>query len=474
MIGRYRGSDLEESTMQVWFDSVCPASWIKQYYKKTRECVLRNGSKILFRHLHDSSAAAKTRRVGMNLGWFFLDQLEECDITHWDAMTSRLRLPQATKKFGFGALNPNGHDWIWERWFKQFKPWPKDADGKKLPMDGKYYQTFYPQPNYFGIAVNSEEQRISNGGFIEDSYFDAQIASMAEDVRDRYVYCSFDDFHGKLYKDFDAGLQDESFASVHNVLPFHPPSNWQLIVPIDVGGDSPWAVVPHWADEEGNLIVGNGFHERTANVGRVVQWIKKYLPWDQSRTTFIVDPENKTAIYDLAVQGIHCQSAQKEVLPNILRTNGYFYVAPKRKLPSWYEATQPRDRWLKFRDKGSPRIFVMTDAKVWRKEHDRAKWDPAKPDRMWKSSIERFDTVEATWYAIATRPEASKMLEQEKSYEHLAKIDPLSYKEWAGVNRRIAEINYRLGGGGALREMDTEARRTLDGKKPEFSARREW
>lgn len=72
MIGRYRGSDLEESTMQVWFDSVCPASWIKNYYKKTRECVLRNGSKILFRHLHDPSAAAKTRRVGMNISWAFL------------------------------------------------------------------------------------------------------------------------------------------------------------------------------------------------------------------------------------------------------------------------------------------------------------------------------------------------------------------------------------------------------------------
>lgn len=474
MILRYRGSDLEESTMQVFFQDVCPPSWIKQYYKKTRTVILRNGSQILFRHLHDANAAAKTRRVGANLGFYGVDQAEEIGIEHWDAMTSRLRLPLAPKKFGFLAINPNGHDWIWERWFKQFQPWPKDEAGGRLPIDGKYYQTFYPQPNYFGIAVNSEEQRTSNGGFIEDSYFDAQIASMAEDVRDRYVYCSFDDFHGKLYKDFDAGLQDESFASVHNVQPFHPPANWHCIVGIDIGGDSPWAVVPHWVDEAGNLVVSSGFHNRTSNVGDVVRWIKHNLPWNESRTTFIIDPENKTAIYDLAVLGIHCSTAHKDCLPNILRVSGYMHVEAKRKLPDWYEGTQPRDRWLRFRDKGSPRIFAMTDAKVWRKEHDRAKWDPAKPDHMWKSSVERFDSVEATQYVVASRPEASKLLEAEKSYSHLAKLDPLSYREWNQMHKRIAEINYKLGGGGALREMDAEARRTLNGKPPEFSGKREW
>src|SRR4051812_36402141 len=68
IIGRYRGTDLTDSTMPVFFE-VCPPSWIakKGYNKKTQTVTLRNGSKIYFRHIHDPKArTAKTRRVGAN------------------------------------------------------------------------------------------------------------------------------------------------------------------------------------------------------------------------------------------------------------------------------------------------------------------------------------------------------------------------------------------------------------------------
>src|SRR5437764_855348 len=73
MIARYHVTDLEDSTIPIFFDEVCPPSWIKRYNKNTKTVVLRNGSIILFRHIHDatstkknatSSMGPKTRRLG--------------------------------------------------------------------------------------------------------------------------------------------------------------------------------------------------------------------------------------------------------------------------------------------------------------------------------------------------------------------------------------------------------------------------
>lgn len=455
MILRYRGTDLEESTMKTFFE-VCPPSWIRSYNKKARTAVLRNNSVIMFRHLHDASSSAKTRRLGANLGWFFIDQMEECEEAHFNAMISRLRLPRAPKKFGFGAANPNGHDWIWEKFFPTFKPWPRDAKKQvvKLP-NGKFYQALR-RGDLLGIAVNSEENRISNGGFVEDRYYDSLRETYSQEMLDRYMYCSFDDFHGKLYKEFEAGMKDPEFSSVHNIDPFPIPRNWQLVVGIDPGGDSPWAVIPNYIDEEGNLIVVPGFHQRTARVPDPVRWIKNHLPWNESRTTYVIDWENKVVMVEMADNGIQCQTANKAVQAGILRVAGMMHVRPNRRLPSWYKATQPTSRYLKFKDKGCPTIFVFNNAYEWRAEHDKAKWDPNKPDVMWKNSIERFDSVDAERYVCMSRPEASLAAFDEFDYTEMEKADPLTAKVWKDRDRRLSERNNRMRGGAALREADME------------------
>src|SRR5581483_1587809 len=99
MIARYHGTDLEDTTIPVFFE-VCPPSWIRRYNKKTNTVILRNNSVIYFRHIHDAQGAKKaqaqsssafgpkTRRLGANLGWFFIDQMEEIEIEHWNAMIS--------------------------------------------------------------------------------------------------------------------------------------------------------------------------------------------------------------------------------------------------------------------------------------------------------------------------------------------------------------------------------------------------
>lgn len=426
----YRGTDLETRLVPL-FDECCPKSWIKHATKKPfRTYTLRNGSVITFQHLHDAHSSTKSGRIGANLGWASIDQAEEILVEHWDTMASRLRLPRAPKKFLFGSLNPAGRDWIWERFFQSVRPWPRDKDGKVTHLEnGKFYQVLRPKPDHVGLAVNSEENRVSNGGFITDDYFDSLLNTYGQEYVDRYVHCSFDDFKGKLFPDFEPGMNDDSISSVHNIEPFPIPRNWDCIGGIDVGGESPWAVTPCYADEYGNLIVTDGFHHRTGRVSEVANWIKSKMPWNENRTTFVIDWENKVASVELADSGIYANVANKDVNPGILRLEGYLHVRKNKPLPPWFEETQPASKFAKFRERGAPKMFVFKNATTVRKELGLAKWDPNKPDKMYKSSTARFDSCFAAGTPVLT----------EEGYQNIEDIT-VGTKVWTrqGLKRVVA------------------------------------
>jgi hypothetical protein len=319
----YRGSDVEKRLIPLFLEEACPRSWVKSYNKNKRVVVLRNNSVISFDHIKDSASGAGagvgTRRIGSNWGWFCVDQGEEIEKAHWDALASRLRLPRAPKKFGFATINPAGRDWWWEKFFQRVQPWPRDEQKRALPLDGKYFQALKTGDNTLGISVCSLENRTSNGGFVSDDYFDSLLETYPEHYIERFIYGSFSDFKGRLFEGFSGGLVDYSDASVHVIDDFQIPKHWQCLVSIDVGGDSPWAAIPTYADEQGNVIVCGGFHNRTARISEVANWIKRNTPYDQTRTRFIIDPENPVATVELSEHGIYSSPAQKAIMPGLLR-----------------------------------------------------------------------------------------------------------------------------------------------------------
>ena len=455
----YRGSDVENRLLPLFMDEVCPAAWIRSYNKNKRVVVLRNNSIVRFDHIKDQAAGAGagvgTRRVGSNWGWFGVDQLEETLEDHWNALASRLRLPRAPRKFGFATLNPAGRDWIWKKFYQQVQPWPKDDNNKALALNGKFYQVLHPAENTLSVCVNSEENRISNGGFVEDAYFDSLLQTYGQAWVERFVWGQFDDFKGKMFPDFQGGLVDWDSASVHVIDDFPIPRHWNCIIPIDVGGDSPWAVTPIYVDEQGNLILTSGFHNRTGRVADVAHWIKRNTPWSDNRTTFIIDPENKVATVELSDYQIYCANAQKEINPGLLRLEGYIHVQPHRRLPHWYQETQQPHRYQKFIGKGSPKLFVFKSAGVVRQELDTCKWDPEKIDKMWKSSTARFDAIDSIRYGVMSRPDASKIGGvDDAEWIEIRRKDPGTAAEWEAYARRKAIR--QQGKKNALADMDTE------------------
>lgn len=448
MILCYHGTDMQDRVIPVFFE-ICPPSWIADYNKQQKVVTLKNGSVVMFRHLHDPNAkgGGKTRRAGANLGWFFIDQMEEIEQEHWSVMISRLRNPKAKKQFGFGAINPNGHDWIYKLFYPQYRAWkdlPVGADGK-VPL----MQVCHPSHNVIGVAVNSEENRKSNGGFLDDDYFDSLLKQYDHQWRDRYIYCSFDDFTGKIYKPYRASLEDDDYASVHNIEPFDIPRHWDCTVGIDVGGDSPWAIVPVYSDEHGNQIVTPGLVKPTMNTREIAAWIKMNTPWNAPNCLFVIDYENKLAMLELADYGIHARPAVKHIMTGLIRVGTYFSVRKGYPLPKWYYETQPQARINQFAKEGSPRIFCFRNFREWREEHDTYVWNPNRPNEPLKTGTKRFDTCDATRYVLMARPQPSKLdidLDLLERYREIGSHDPLSAKAWFDLDKRIKMRQDRAAG----------------------------
>jgi hypothetical protein len=438
MVMRFHGKDLEESVIPLFFE-VCPESWIKEISKRGKTgmtVTLVNDSKIYFRHLHDAGGAGQTksRRVGANLGWFFISQVEEAEQSHWTTMLGRLRNPAAKIKMGIADANPNGRNWVQRVFFPDYIPLD--------PKNGIYFRK-YVQGNTLGVHVNSEENRETNGGFVTDDFFDNFIANSDPAIVERYIYGSMEDFTGKIYKGF-------SRQSVHVIKPFDISSrrHWDFVCGIDVGGAGAWSVVPAFVDEWGNLIITDTFDKATGRMEEVADWIKANTPWNERhRSNFVIDPENNVAAVELAERGIYSTIATKAVLPTILRVNGYFHLRNKIKPPQWFVETQSEEAVARILRDGCPRIFVFNTSTTWITEHDAAVWDEKKPNQIRKTASQRMDSVDATRYLVATRPEPSHLLiGPEQKYEELRAVSPISAREWEQLDRRLALNNANMKG----------------------------
>jgi hypothetical protein len=439
IIGRYHATDLEDSVIPLFFE-ICPPDWIRNYSKDRKVVTLRNGSEILFRHIHDEGKkklGKASRRVGANLGWFFIDQLEECRQEHWNTLVSRLRLAHIPKKFGFGTANPAGHDWIYQTWFAQ------DYHSFRK---GEFFQVCN-SPHGLGLAIRSEENRRSNGGFVADEDFDNMIAQMPDEWRSRYLDCSFEDFAGKIYRDYH-------LSSVHNILPFEIPDEWPWGFSIDVGGSAPWAIGAWRVDPWHNNILVDEFYKPGVDAAEVAAWIRGHVKL-RPTTLGVIDYENRLATLELQqLLRFSIRPAMKSVRPGIIQVGGQMRVNPLMPLPPWYEKTQPQ--FSRFRGMGSPQIFaVKSKCPKWSWEMDNYVWDDVENSKPKKENDHHADQ---TRYYVTALPKAhlykTPVTSAERHLEKLKRTDPLSAKEAVSMERHRRERTRQQSPEGVLAELE--------------------
>lgn len=262
-------------TLEPEFQNVLPpelhdASEWRRSGGHIESCVFPNGSEFLFRAIDDWQ-----KYKSLNIGHIYWDELSEFDQATYNGMRGRLRqrFPTArARKLGYtdeipeqergstAATNPAGHDWIWEHFIRDASPerqsWTATSlDNPHLPED--YIETLLQMP-------------------------DAWVK--------RYVLCSFDEFGGLIYPDWN--YDDHVYKGQLEITKVTP--IWHGY---DPGMRHPTAML--WVAVVGNTMVG--IKNELAADSDLDYWVRRVKAVEAKlpRVTWRVADPNKIHVRDM-------------------------------------------------------------------------------------------------------------------------------------------------------------------------------
>jgi phage terminase large subunit len=246
--------------------------FIQKHRAQEKEIIFKNRSKIVYMALDDSRDSIQ-RIKSMNLGWFAFDQLEEMSEQTFIAAAGQMRRKHAMR-VSFHTCNPAGHDWVWHRFKKNKKKQNDKKDGYRL-IETMTWQPGIPPPE-----TDAEVGYYSDNPHLPSDYI-KHLLEMPSQWVNRYVYCSWDDFAGAVYPEFD--------EEKHLVKPFQIPDWWNHYVVYDYGYRNPTAILFAAVDEEGNVYVYDLIYKSEHTIDLLVPKVERRLK-SGINYTFLADP----------------------------------------------------------------------------------------------------------------------------------------------------------------------------------------
>ena len=435
LIGRAFATELETTTEAQFFE-YCHPNLIDNFHKKQKRVTIRTiGAKvstIWFRHIIEPNPT-KQHLTGLNLGWFALDQIEDCARRHWDNLHGRLRRENVKRHYGFGVANPKGHDWIYKMMLKpaidRRRVKTHIVPGVNRPAKVMLYRA---TNDHLCVKTETEENVL----MMDDPYL---VREYIRNLREhnspewvaRYVDGSTDEWSGRIYKEFNA-------QSVHVITPFKIPDEWPCIVTMDAGGDAPWAILVLRQDpQSGDVFVTNEFYEATTLLSKIAAWIKNRdysgIPhWQDAE--YICDPENKQVIFEFQdVHRLNVFPAQKgPKLPGIHRVSGYMHRIPGRikRIPDQL-AKHPLADAGDILIADAPYLWVFNRCTNTITEHEEWCWDyDQRTNESKNRPVDKNDhTCDALLYGLRNLPPIEEVIKNDPQMEAMKKSDYFSYKE---------------------------------------------
>ena len=294
LIGRMTYPELRDSTWHEYINfpvivegkemPIKDSPLIKAYNKAEHSLEYVNGSLVVGRALEGSFDKVKS----MNLGWFGIDQVEECPEEMWLGLVGRLRR-KGVRHTAFGVGNPEGHNWVWKRW------------------------VMGPDQDHFIVNAPSDANK-----YLPAGYVDSLIKLYPEEWVKRYVYGSFDTFEGLVYKEF----QDKEPFVLPNDTKI--PEHWYRFVGMDHGYRNPTAVLWCAVAPTGEVYVYDEFFSSGKLVSEIAQIIKTKDKDVHSRLV-LIDPScrnrngvtGRSVIDEFMDYGIACTPANNDVRAGI-------------------------------------------------------------------------------------------------------------------------------------------------------------
>jgi len=250
MIARQTYPELRDSTQRTFFELAHMVGLMPgvhyDYKKQENRVIFKNGHEIIFRSLDDPA-----KLLSINLGWFYIDQMEEVSEEVFLTLLGRLRAVSDPQCWGTG--NPLGHNWVWHRFIHD------------------------PVPGNIMFSAKTDENKKN----LPDGYIDSLMNNYNEIWVNRYVYGSWDAFEGQIYPDFE--------PSSHVINDFNPDPGWRRLIAVDHGRTNPTAVLWGAIDQDDQLWIYREHYEAGQDVEYHIRAIKAHMNEGQYET-YLIDP----------------------------------------------------------------------------------------------------------------------------------------------------------------------------------------
>lgn len=289
LLGRKDLQDLESTTLKEFYDVYGKAVYSTN--QKKRIVSFSNGTEIYYTNL-DSSRDCMNSVASLNLGAVYVDQCEEISEEMFLTLTKGRLRRENTRRVFRGGMNPNGHDWIWDRFHN-----------KRLP-------------NYKLFIASTLENIYLPPDYVEE------LLSMPPNWVKRYVYCSFDDFEGLAYNCY--------VEQLHRRPLYTPGAGEAKFIVVDYGLTNPTCVLFASVDYDGVVRIYDEYYQTDKLISEISAEIKERCP-EYNFATLLIDPSTKgrekdgRSVWDEFLDnGLFFEPALNEVSAGINRVNEYF------------------------------------------------------------------------------------------------------------------------------------------------------
>lgn len=334
LFGRKDLQEFKSTTLKEFLDIYDPA--IADHNKQDRTIKFPNGAIIYYTNLDDSRDALN-KIASLNLGAAVIDQCEEISKILFETIKGRLRRKDTRRCF-YGAANPNGHDWIWETFielpFGQYcvSLGLSVSRGTEIckELDATHYskvEDLYGkiEPGLTPEQIRLLHQKSHYDGFVNTSLDNPYLPNdtlqsylnLPDQVKKRYVYCSFDDFAGSVYSEYTEA----------NKISFYEPTEFEKkYIVLDYGFRNPTAVGFFAVDYDGIARMYDEIYLRETLIPDIAREIKKRDGWREAvkladPSIWNVGKDGRSIADDYTSEGIIFLPADNDVGQGIQKVN---------------------------------------------------------------------------------------------------------------------------------------------------------
>lgn len=309
VLGRKDLGELKSTTLKEFLD-MTPEAVIKSHNKQEKTIDLINGSQLYYMNL-DASREAVEKIKSLNLGFVGIDQLEEVAEDIFFAFQGRLRRFNSRRRF-YATCNPAGHDWVW----RTFKVNDMLKHGESVMYKDRVYN-----PDYDLFEAITLENI-----YLPEDYV-KQLLAYPKQWVDRFVYCSWEDFEGMVYNEFNERL---------NVIDYYEPTEGETHIHVmDYGYRNPTAILFASTDYDGVTTIYDEIYERERLIPDLASMYKSN-PFSK-KATRVADPsihkterDGKNVFQEFNENGVWWDRADNNVLQGISRVNQLFSTGKLR------------------------------------------------------------------------------------------------------------------------------------------------